>query len=163
MKPSNPKDIIGSGKLPLHLWPETATALGAIALLDGALKYGRSNWRVCGIRASIYVDAARRHLNAWFEGEANDPDSGVDHLGHALACIAIIVDARAIGKLMDDRQIHGGYRIMVDALTPQVARLKVKHADKAPRHYTIGDSVLDSPKVRGVLDEMSRADHGVPA
>lgn len=44
-KPTNPKDIIGCNKIPMHLWPETATMLGAMALLDGMLKYGRSNWR----------------------------------------------------------------------------------------------------------------------
>ena len=26
-KDTNPKDLIGSDKLPLHLWPSTATAL----------------------------------------------------------------------------------------------------------------------------------------
>ena len=34
-KPTNPKDAIGSDKLPLHLWPSTATALGCLGLLDG--------------------------------------------------------------------------------------------------------------------------------
>ena len=52
-KDTNPKDAIGSGKVPMHLWPSTATAVGSIALLNGALKYGRSNWRVAGVRASI--------------------------------------------------------------------------------------------------------------
>lgn len=64
VKPTNPKDLIGSGKLPLHLWPTTATAMGCIGLLEGMLKYGRSNWREAGVRASIYVDACKRHLDA---------------------------------------------------------------------------------------------------
>ena len=139
-KPSNPKDIIGSDKLPFHLWPETATALGCLGLLDGALKYGRSNWRVAGVRTSIYVDAARRHCNAYFEGEDVDPESGLDHRAHALACLAIVVDAEAAGKLVDDRQIKGGYRSWVDRLTPHVARLKAKYLGRSPRHYTIADS-----------------------
>jgi hypothetical protein len=144
-KPSNPKDLIGSDKLPMHLWPETATALGALALLDGALKYGRGNFRAVGVRASIYVDAARRHLTAWFEGEDADPDSGLPHLGHALACLAILVDAEAAGKLNDDRQVGGGYRPLVDALSPHVARLKALHAEKNPKHYTIVDSEPHNP------------------
>lgn len=139
-KPTNPKDIIGSGKLPIHLWPTTATALGCLGLLDGLLKYGRSNYRAIGVRASIYYDAARRHLDAWFEGEDIDPDSGLPHLAHALACIAIIVDARAAGKLNDDRMFPGGHRNLIDELTPHVARLKALHADKSPKHYTIADS-----------------------
>jgi hypothetical protein len=135
----NPKDAIGSTKLPLHLWPETATALGCLGLLDGALKYGRSNFREAGIRSSVYFDAARRHLNAWFEGEDLDPDSGLPHLAHVLATVAIVVDAQAAGKLQDDRQTAGGYRATVNALTPHVARLKALHADKHPKHYTIAD------------------------
>ena len=48
MKPSNPKDMIGSNKLPLHLWPNTATAMGSLGFLNGALKYGRANFREIG-------------------------------------------------------------------------------------------------------------------
>lgn len=140
IKPSNPKDLIGSGKLPLHLWPTTATAMGSVALLEGALKYGRTNWRNAGVRASIYVDACKRHLDAWFEGEEVAPDSGVPHLANALACLAIIVDAQAAGKLNDDRAFNGaGYRGLIESLTPHVARLKLLHADKDPKHFTIED------------------------
>ena len=139
-KPTNPKDIIGSDKLPIHLWPQTATLMGCLALTDGALKYGRSNWRVAGVRTSIYIDAAQRHITAYFEGEDNDPDSGIPHLGHALACLAIIIDAEAAGKLNDDRQVRGGYRALVERLTPHVARLKECHSNKAPKHYSRSDN-----------------------
>lgn len=141
-KLSNPKDLIGSDKLPLHLWPTTASALGCLALLDGALKYGRSNFRFVGVRASIYYDALVRHLNAWFEGEDDDPDSGLPHLAHVLACAAILVEAKAAGKLTDDRVIPARYREFVDSLTAHVARLKLKHKDRDPKHYTIADAVL---------------------
>jgi hypothetical protein len=141
-KPTNPKDAIGTNKLPLHLWPTTASALGCVALAEGMLKYGRTNWREAGVRASIYVDAAKRHLDAWFEGEPVAPDSGVPHLGNVLACIAIIVDAQAAGKLIDDRAYNGsGYRGLVEELTPIVAQLRAQHADKSPRHFTIADTV----------------------
>jgi hypothetical protein len=139
-KLTNPKDLIGTDKLPLHLWPETATAMGALGLLEGALKYGRSNWRVSGVRYSIYIDALRRHVNALFEGEDLDPDSGLPHLSHALACLAIIVDAQAAENLTDDRQYPGGYRKLVEELTPLVAKTKARHKDKSPKHYTIADS-----------------------
>jgi len=141
-KPTNPKDMVGSGKLPLHLWPSTASMAGSIALLNGMLKYGRTNWRVAGVRSSIYYDAARRHLDAWFEGEETDPDDGVDHLAAALAGIAILIDSRAAGKLTDDRLVAGGYRAVVDDLTQEVTRLKALHKDRDPRHYTIHDRDL---------------------
>jgi hypothetical protein len=135
-KPTNPKDIIGSDKLPLHLWPSTATALGSLGLLDGALKYGRSNFRAVGVKASIYYDAFNRHTNAWFEGEDNDPDSGLPHLAHALACLAILVEAEAKGNLTDDRMYPTDYRQYLTKLTPHVARLKALHKGKNPKHFT---------------------------
>jgi hypothetical protein len=135
----NPKDAVGATKLPLHLWPMTATAMGSIAMLNGALKYGRSNWRVAGVRASIYVDACQRHLAAWFEGHEAD-EEGVPHLASALACIAIVIDAQAAGKLRDDRQVQGGYRELVASLTPHVSRLKERHEARGPRHWTIADN-----------------------
>lgn len=144
-KATNPKDAIGSSKLPLHLWPETATLYGCLGLLDGALKYGRGNWREAGVRASIYVDALRRHVAAWAEGEDVDAiengGSGLPHLAHALACLAIIVDAQAAGKLVDDRNFPGGYRGLVEELTPHVGRLKEKHAHRDPKHWTIADAL----------------------
>ena len=135
----NPKDIVGTNKLPLHLWPTTATAMGCIALLNGALKYGRSNWREVGVRASIYVDACQRHLAAWFEGNEHD-EEGVPHLSAALACLAILVDCQAAGKLRDDRQYPGGHAEFLESLTPHVAMLRERHADKSPKHYTIKDA-----------------------
>lgn len=141
-KPSNPKDLIGSTKLPLHLFPTTAIAMGSIGLLEGMLKYGRQNWREAGVRASIYVDACKRHLDAWFEGEECASDSGSPHLANAIACLAILIDAQAAGKLEDDRAYNGaGYRKLVEQLTPQVAHLQALFADKRPHHYTIGDAV----------------------
>ena len=136
---SNPKDAIGSSKLPLHLWPASASALGCLAFLDGALKYGAHNFRAGSVRASIYYDAARRHLDAWYEGEKADPKSGLPHLAHALACIAIIVEAEVADTLIDDRAYPTRYREFVDALTPHVERLRALYADKSPKHYTIAD------------------------
>lgn len=138
-KPSNPKDLIGSSKLPLHLFPSTAIVYGSLGLLDGALKYGRSNFRAVGVKASIYQDATMRHLMAWFEGEDCDPDSGLHHLCHAIASLAILIEALEAGNLTDDRMFPTNYRDMMDRLTPEVERIKLLHAKKNPRHYTIED------------------------
>ena len=138
-KATNPKDAIASGKLPLHLWPKTASIGGALALLDGMLKYGRTNWRVAGVKASVYVDALERHVTRWFEGEETDSESGLPHLWHALACLAILVDAQAANKLVDDRQYPGGFERMLEESTPHVARLNELRADKNPKHYTRAD------------------------
>jgi len=138
-KNPNPKDVIGVTKIPTHLWPPSATILGSLGLLDGALKYGRMNYRGTEVRASIYYDACMRHLFAWFEGEEADPDSGLPHMAHALACLAIIVDAGNNGTLNDDRSIPGSYREFITKMTVHVSKLREKHKDKNPKHYTIKD------------------------
>lgn len=138
-KPTNPKDIVGTDKVPLHLWPGTASALGSMALMEGAMKYGRTNWRVAGVRYSIYMDAAMRHMQKAFEGEDDDPDSGLPHEAHALACIAIIVDARYAGTLVDDRAYPGGFAVALEEMTPHVADIRERYKDRDPKHYTIND------------------------
>ena len=142
MPVDNPKAELGGNKLPMHLWPSTATAQGCIAMLNGALKYGRDNFRVAGVDASTYLAAAKRHLEAWGEGEEVDPVDGVHHLGAALACIALLVDGRALGFLNDDRRVGNpeAYRAFMDELTKEVPRLKEFYKDKDPRHFTIADN-----------------------
>jgi hypothetical protein len=138
-KDTNPKDTIGVTKLPLGIVPATALAEESLAFLNGALKYGKSNWRNCGVRASIYLDAAARHIRAWEDGEEVDAE-GVPHLGSARACLGIIIDSRACGKLNDDRPPSVGLQRFISNLTPTVAALTKLHADKTPRHFTIADT-----------------------
>jgi hypothetical protein len=135
---TNPKDRLGAAKLPLHLFPATAIAAGSVGMLNGALKYGRSNFRATPVRATVYVDAALRHLHAWADGEDADPDDGVPHLCAVLANLAIMVDAQAQGTLIDDRNYGDpqAHRAAVDALTAHVSRLLALHAQRDPKHYS---------------------------
>jgi len=139
-KPSNPKDVIGSDKIPMHLFPASAIVAGALGLLEGMMKYGRSNWRAVGVRATIYLDAIERHTKKLLEGEDLDEDSGLPHECHILACAAIIVDAKAAGKYIDDRLYPGRFAEYLKEMTPHVKRLKDKYKDKSPHHYTIADA-----------------------
>lgn len=100
---TNPKDLIGNTKVSITKFPPIGTVMGAMAMMDGADKYGPYNWRAKDVKASIYIDAAMRHLMSWFEGEEFADDSRVHHLGHAIACAAILLDAQANGNLIDDR------------------------------------------------------------
>lgn len=99
----NPKDAIGSSKAPSCTVPATIQAEDGLAMLEGALKYGRHNYRAAPVRATVYLDAARRHMARWIEGEEIDPDSGLSHLAKARACFGIIRDAQICGTLIDDR------------------------------------------------------------
>ena len=53
-KDTNPKDAIGCKKVPIHVIPFQVLNEVGLALLEGSLKYGAYNWRVAGVRASIY-------------------------------------------------------------------------------------------------------------
>lgn len=134
----NPKDLVGDDKLPLHLWPPSATAYGCLGMLEGKLKYGLVNYRGSKVIASIYVAAAKRHLDEWYEG-LDYTDEGNPSLGNALATIAIIVDAIVNESLIDDRPytpIRGAYHKMRVELTKQVKHLKELFAEKRPKHWT---------------------------
>lgn len=138
LKSTNPKDAVGSTKVPMHLWPATATAVGSIGLLEGMLKYGRNNWRAESVLASVYVSAAIRHLTEWFEGADNSLDSNVPHLGNALACLAIIVDAKAHKCLIDDRNFGdaAAFQELLVGLRGNVAQLVEQYGEIQPVHYT---------------------------
>jgi hypothetical protein len=140
-KPSNPKDAFGSAKLPLHLVPDTMVNFASLAFLEGALKYGQYNWRVAGVRTSIYIAALRRHISKFQNGEWADPKTKVPHLANALACIAIILDAKVSNKLNDDRPpTQEGNSKFIDECEMQVAYLKDLFKDHSPTQFTIEHS-----------------------
>lgn len=105
---ANPKDLIGQKKVPMGQVPPIAIAHEAAAMLDGTLKYGYRNYREKKVRATVYIDACLRHLYAWLDGQERAEDSGIHHLGHARACLGILLDAQANNSLLDDR-VKGPY------------------------------------------------------
>lgn len=105
MNPPNPKQRYGDMKVPLGLVPAASTVYEALALAEGAEKYGPYNWRETAVEATTYAHAALRHLHLWLDGEDIDPESGKPHLGHAKACLGILADATECGKLIDNRPL----------------------------------------------------------
>ena len=139
-KDTNPKDAIGEGKLPLELIPDSMLAETSLAFLEGALKYGRFNWRMAGVRNSIYIAAARRHIAKYWNGEDHDPTTQVHHLASAIAGLGIILDAELSKMLTDDRppsQRH--LSLHIDNLAAGVSTLKKIFADQDPYQYSIKD------------------------
>jgi len=102
-KDTNPKDAVGTKKVPFALIPDNVLGEVGLAFLEGARKYGAYNWRVAGVRASVYIDALRRHLGAWWNGEDVDKDSGLSHIVKAIACLVIIRDSMLQNNIVDDR------------------------------------------------------------
>jgi len=134
-KPTNPKDMVGVRKAPMSTVPATVMAEVGVAMLEGASKYGRHNFRAIGVRGSVYYDGTMRHLMAWWEGEDLDPDSGLSHVTKAIASLVVLRDAMIQGKFTDDRPprsvafypgLHAGAAAIID-----------RYGDRDPKHYTI--------------------------
>jgi hypothetical protein len=88
-----------------------------MAMKNGAKKYSKFNWRNQKVQAQIYIDACLRHVLEWFDGEENAADSGVHHLGHAAACLAILLDAQENDCLIDDRPKKGNTAALIEKFT----------------------------------------------
>lgn len=147
-KPSNPKDVIGSRKLDIGLVPDSAVVGMAEALMEGALKYGRYNWRLAGVRASIYHAACRRHLAKWWNGEDLEPATRVHHLNNAMCCLAILRDAELYGKLTDDRPPcpdRNAVAFLIDQKELSVAHLRELLSEHTPHQFTLADTTADAP------------------
>lgn len=102
-KDTNPKDAAGIKKAPMSTVPSPVLLELGVAMLEGARKYGRSNYRVAGVRGSVYYDATMRHLMQWWEGEDIDPDSGLNHIVKALASLVVLRDTMLNSMWTDDR------------------------------------------------------------
>lgn len=84
------------GKPDLSLIPRHAAEAIARALMYGEGKYGRNNY-LRGFKSYRLVAAALRHIFAWQSGEETDPESGLSHLDHAIACLAMLIQTVKIG------------------------------------------------------------------
>lgn len=89
-------------KLPWHLMPfDAVEAIGKV-LQFGAKKYAPRNWEK-GLPWSRVFSALMRHLSAWQQGEARDPETGYSHLWHAGCCIVFLIAYELRKTGIDDR------------------------------------------------------------
>lgn len=102
-KPSNPKDSVGIKKAPLSTVSAPVLMEVGVAMLEGARKYGRHNYRDVGVKASVYYDATLRHLVEWWEGQDIDELSGMSHITKAIASLTVLRDSMIRGNWQDDR------------------------------------------------------------
>jgi len=115
----NPKEADGAKKINVALVPSPAIREIALAMMAGAKKPGRwfYNWRYNGLKTmrTTYLAGALRHIQADNDGEDLDEEMTallgrpVTHLGAAMACLSIILDAAEHGNLVDDRPTSRKY------------------------------------------------------
>lgn len=127
---TNPKDRLGAKKPRLSLIPPSGLVYAALAMQYGAEEkeiknpdgtitygYGAYNWRQKKVQSMIYLEACMRHLLSWLDGEESAEDSGVPHLGHAIACLLILIDAKETGNMVDNRPSPGAMAALIEKWT----------------------------------------------
>lgn len=117
---ANPKTIYGATRPPLALVPRSSLIHEAMAFKDGASKYGPYNWREKPVSIMTYLHACERHIAQFLDGEEYDAKSGVHHLGHAKACLGIILDATLCNCAIDDRPVPAPTTALLGQLTVEL-------------------------------------------
>lgn len=132
-KETNPKDAIGSFKAPISTVSARVMAEVGLGMLEGALKYGRHNYRVAGVRASVYYDAVvNRHLAPWWEGQDIDPDSDLSHVVKAITALMVLRDSMLQGNWVDDRPPKTSDQNWVTDLNARAKKLIEKYPNPPP-------------------------------
>lgn len=143
-KPTNPKDVVGCKKVPGQLVPEQVVMEIGLAMLEGSLKYGGYNYREAGVRASIYIDALKRHIAQWQEGEDIDEASGLSHITKAISTLVVLRDAMLNDMWTDDRPPRTKNRRWMEEYNKKAAEI----IDRVPN------------PVRGFTQKRREEEHG---
>jgi hypothetical protein len=153
LKDTNPKDAVGVRKWRQYCTvPTTIIWELGVAMLEGARKYGRHNYRVAGVRASVYVDAAKGHIDSWWEGEDIDADSGLSHVTKAMASLAVLRDAMINDMLTDDRPPKvKGFESFKANMQKAVESIMERHPDACEPFTELGQQA-----VRAVVPTITR-------
>lgn len=142
-KDTNPKDAVGTKKWRQYTTvPATVLWELGVAMLEGARKYGRHNYRVAGVRSSVYIDAAKGHIDQYWEGEDIDPESGIHHVTKAIASLVVLRDAMINDRCMDDRPPKANIDKVRREMQKVVDDLFLRHP-KAAHAYIEGDQYED--------------------
>ena len=93
-----------TGKLKWSLVSWKALAPMVRVLEMGAKKYDDHNWKK-GLKYTEVCESLQRHLNSFIEGEDDDPESKLTHVGHILCNAMFLSYMFLFRKDMDDRYI----------------------------------------------------------
>ena len=72
---------------------------------DEIVSSGANNWRT-GMPVTEVYESLQRHLCAFIEGEDNDDESKLSHLGHAMCNLMFISWILIFKPEYDDRYVH---------------------------------------------------------
>ena len=105
LPPSNLAERFNDNKIKWSLVSWKALEPMVKVLMFGANKYSPNNWQK-GLKYSEISESLQRHLYGFMEGQDDDPESKLSHLGHIL-CNAMFLSWMFIfRKDLDDRNIN---------------------------------------------------------
>lgn len=163
-KPTNPKDDVGIKKVYFSVVPPRVIGEVSLGLLEGRLEYGGYNWREAGVRASVYYNAARRHIEDWWEGLDVDKKSGLHHVTKAICSLIVLRDAMIQGKYEDDRPPKSiDYETWIDEMNAKAAALLERYPSP-PESFTQArrerecTAVLPPPSEVALVNEIAEAE-----
>jgi Domain of unknown function (DUF5664) len=118
-----------AGKPEFALLPPWALEAVSKVLTIGAQKYERDNWKYVPNGRFRYINAALRHLNAYSKGETTDPETGENHLAHAICCLMFILDSDESNVPLADAQGNIQKKFNVPAVNSVFAIADTLHTD----------------------------------
>ncbi len=89
---------LNNGKPELSYVPQGLVEGCARAMMFGAKKYARNNWRK-GLKDSECMDSLLRHAFKYMNGEEMDDESGECHLDHIAANIGFLLEQRRLREI----------------------------------------------------------------
>jgi hypothetical protein len=98
-----------TGKLKWSLVSWKALEPMVRVLMFGAEKYDSHNWKK-GLEYTEVCESLQRHLNAFIDGENDDPESKLSHVGHILCNAMFLSYMSMFRKDMDDRFIDSNFK-----------------------------------------------------
>ena len=146
MSVTNPAMKYDGEKVRLDLLPIAPLIAVGKVLTYGAKKYAERNWEK-GLAWSRCYAAALRHLFAWWSGETNDPETGLNHLDHALCEIMFLREFAITHPELDDR--------------PTPSKATAKEPSKEPTLYEIYKQItgVPCPETDCILDALKEVTH----
>lgn len=90
------------GKVPLHLLDPVALEELARVLEFGAKKYSPNGWRK-GVEWTRTLSALKRHVAEFEKGITHDPETGLNHMAHAMCNAMFLVNWETTHPEKDDR------------------------------------------------------------
>lgn len=130
------------GKVQWSLVPMKALEPMVKVLMFGATKYSPNNW-MKGMSYTTIYNSMQRHINSFMDGEDNDPDSKMHHVGHIL-CNALFLSWMIIYKPEYDDRNNLKPLVLSDDSTDNTNRVYLPQNNKRDIYSNQKDDTIHS-------------------